>query len=142
MFCSIPFFHFILLFTNSFAQGGALMSEVTFLFHIKLERIFRKNILGPSLFLLYINDLPHIICDTAIYADDTTIYSKCDHQADLWKQLELASELESDLNGTVDWGKKQLIDFTAAKTQLVSFDRYNNTGAIDVTMHASVLGKK
>ena len=56
------------------------------------------SILGPTLFLLYINDLPDdAICDIAIYADDTTFYSKCDRASDLWKQLELASELESDL---------------------------------------------
>ena len=37
------------------------------------------SILGPTLFLLYINDLPDdIICNIAIYADDTTLYSKCD----------------------------------------------------------------
>ena len=36
------------------------------------------SILRPTLFLLYINDLPDdVICDIAIYADDTTIYSKC-----------------------------------------------------------------
>ena len=38
-----------------------------------------------------------IICNIAIYADDTTLYSKCDQASDLWQQLELASELESDL---------------------------------------------
>ena len=54
------------------------------------------SIVGPTLFLLYINDLPDdIICDIAIYADDTTLYSKCDQVSDLWQQLELASELES-----------------------------------------------
>ena len=35
-------------------------------------------------------------CDIAIYADDTTHYSKCDQASDLWQQLELASELESE----------------------------------------------
>ena len=55
-------------------------------------------ILGPTLFLLYINDLPDdVICNIAIYADDATLYSKCDQASDLWQQLDLASELESDL---------------------------------------------
>ena len=53
-------------------------------------------ILGPTLFLLYINDLlDDVICDTAIYAVDTTLYFKCDQPSDLWKQLKLASKLES-----------------------------------------------
>ena len=62
-------------------------------------------ILGPKLFLLlYMNDLPDdVICDIAIYADDATLYSKCDQASDLWQQLELASELESDLRDTVSW---------------------------------------
>ena len=99
--------------------------------------------LGPTLFLLYINDLlDDVICDIAIYADDTTLYSKCDQASDLWQQLELASELESDLRDTVDWGRKWLVDFNAGKTQLVSSDLSTNTGAIDVRMDRSVLVEK
>ena len=64
------------------------------------------SILSPTLFILYINALPDVICDTAIYADDTTLYSKHDQASDLCQQLELASEIESDLQNTVDWGKK------------------------------------
>ena len=54
----------------------------------------------------------------------------------------MASELESDLRDTVNWGRKWLVDFNAGKTQLVSFDWSNNTGAIDVRMDMSVLEEK
>ena len=51
-----------------------------------------------SSLLLYINGLPDDgICDIAIYADDTTLYSKCDQASDMWQQFELAFDLESDL---------------------------------------------
>ena len=91
------------------------------------------SILGPTHFLLYINDLPNdIICDIAIYIDDTTLYCKCDQASDLWQQLELASELESDLQDTVYWDMKSLVDFNAGKTQLFFFDQFNNTVSIDM----------
>ena len=41
----------------------------------------------------------------------------------------------------MNWGRKWLVDFNAGKTQLVSFDWSNNTGAIDVKMDGSVLEK-
>ena len=64
-------------------------------------------VLGPTVFLQYISDLPDdVICNIAIYADSTTLYSKCYWATDLWQQPELASELNSDLRDTVDWGRK------------------------------------
>ena len=54
----------------------------------------------------------------------------------------MASELESDLRDTVDWGRMWLVDFNVEKTQLVSFDWSKNTGAIDVKMDGSVLEEK
>ena len=69
--------------------------------------------------------LDDVICNIAIYADDTTIYSKCDQASDLSQQLELASELECDLQDTVDWGSKWLVDFNA-----VQFFQKNSTGFV------------
>ena len=51
----------------------------------------------------------------------------------------MAVELECDLQDTVDWGRKWLVDFSTGKTQFVSFDQSNNTGATDVKMDGSVL---
>ena len=65
-----------------------------------------------------------------------------DQLSDPWQQLELISELESDLQDTVEWGKKWVVDFNAGKTQLVLFDRSNNNGSIDVKMDGSVLEEK
>ena len=65
--------------------------------------VLQGAMLGPTLFLLYINDLPgDIISNIGLFADGTTLYSKCDQTFDLWQQLELASKLESDLRDIVE----------------------------------------
>ena len=70
-------------------------------------RVPQESIFGPTFFLLIINGhLDDVICNIAIYADDTTLYSKCDQASDLWQQLGLASELESHLRNAADWSRK------------------------------------
>ena len=101
---------------------------------------FLKAILGPTLFIPYINDLhDNVTCNITIYANDTALQSKCDHASDLWQQLEFSSELESDLQATVQQGKKWLADFSAGKIRLVLFDWSNNISAVDVKMYGFVL---
>ena len=58
------------------------------------------------------------LSNIATYADDTILYFKYDQASDLRQQLELASELESDLYDTVDWGKKCRVDFQCLKNLL------------------------
>ena len=53
----------------------------------------------------------------------------------------MASELESDLPDTVDWGRKWIVDFNTGKTQLVSLDWYY-IGAIGVKIDGSLLEEK
>ena len=63
------------------------------------------SILGPTLFLLHINDLSgevsEVICNIFIYVDETTLYFKCDKASDLWQQL--------------NCGRRMLVDFNAGK---------------------------
>ena len=93
----------------------------------------QELILGPTLFLPYINDLPDdVICSIAIYADDTTVYTKYDQTLICSKKLKLSSE-------HCGLGRKWLVDFNAGKIQLASFDRSNTTGAIDAKIDESVL---
>ena len=40
--------------------------------------VLLSSALSPTLFLLHINDLPDVIYNIAVHADDTTLYSKCD----------------------------------------------------------------
>ena len=58
------------------------------------------------------------------------------------KQLNFGSEFESNLSDTVDRGKKWLVNFSAGKTQLVSFDGSDNSGAVDVKINGSILDEK
>ena len=43
---------------------------------------------------------------------------------------------------TLGWGRKWLVDFNTGTTQRVSFERSNDTGAINVKMDGSVLEAK
>ena len=113
----------LLLKLNSYGISGQIFSLISsFLSNRQLQVVLngkfsqeypvnvevpQESILGPTLFLLYINDLPDdVICNIAIYVYDNTLYSKWDQAFDLWQQLESTSELESDLQNTVDWGRK------------------------------------
>ena len=121
----------LILFFLSNRRLGVVLAEVPL-----------RSIIDPTL-LLYVNDfLDDVICNTAIYADDTILYPTWYQVSDLWQQQELACELESDLRGTVDWGRKWFLDFGAGKTQPFSFDGSNNTDVIDVKMDGSVFEKK
>ena len=111
--------------------------------NMQLMLVPQGAIRNPTLLLQYIKDPPdYVIRDTAIYADNTILYSKCDQISDLWPQIGLTFELESELRDTVEWRKKGLADFYAMKTQVVLFDQSNNNGAIDMKMNGFVLQEK
>ena len=83
-----------------------------------------------------------VIHNIGIYTNDTVLCSKYDQVSNLWQKLELASELESDLQDTKDWVRKWLAEFNAGNTQLVTFELCNNSGATNVKMDGSVIEEK
>ncbi len=99
------------------------------------------SVLGPLLFLIYINDLSsEVQCNIKLYADDSTIFITVDDPQ------EAASLLNSDLTSVHNWAKKWLVTFSPPKTEsmLVTFkDRsiphpdliFDNTTVTEVSDH-------
>ena len=81
------------------------------------------SILGPLLFLLYINDLPQAVkdCDVRLYADDTCI----SYTHKTVKTIE--DKLNSDFNTLCDWfvDNKLSIHFGEDKTKSILFSPKN-----------------
>ena len=99
------------------------------------------SILGPTLFLIFVNDLPDdILCKLAIYADDTTIYQSLSLPRSQkvcsgdWERLELAADLEYDLRSVTEWGERWLVSFNASKTKLLSINKYKNPNLPPISM--------
>ena len=67
------------------------------------------SILGPILFLLYVNDIPDNVYSTAkMFADDTKVYNSIKTKAD-------CDNLQKDLNALAAWSKAWLLEFNATK---------------------------
>ena len=70
------------------------------------------SVLGPLLFLLYINDISHVIqhCQIRLFADDTCLFIEVDNREDA------ADKINKDLQNLFEWSKEWLVNFSDAKT--------------------------
>jgi hypothetical protein len=81
-----------------------------------LSGVPQGSVLGPLLFLIYINDIvENIESDIKLFADDTSLSLAHDNQATQ------ADILNHDLNTIVEWSQKWRVDFNHTKTEVVDF---------------------
>lgn len=75
------------------------------------------SVLGPLLFIIYINDLQDVTSQTIVYADDTTLIQES------WSPKKLPQYMQKQLTNTADYMDRNKIQINAAKTQVVVFTR-------------------
>ena len=79
------------------------------------------SILGPLLFLLYINDIvDNSQSQVRLFADDTSIFLIVDNA------IESADILDRDLNTITSWSNKWLVSFNSQKTKTMVISRKVN----------------
>ena len=71
------------------------------------------SVLGPLLFLLFINDITHIVnhCKIRLFADDTCLFIEVDNRE------QTAEHINSDLSQIQQWANNWLITFSPPKTK-------------------------
>ncbi len=80
------------------------------------------SILGPLMFIIYINDLEELLDDSllSLYADDTALYASSSSHIDL--MLKLRVEVES----VSEWLKANRLTANVAKTKYVIYGSHHN----------------
>ena len=75
------------------------------------------SVLGPSLFLLYINDLPNNLgCNVRLFADDAILYKEISSQED-------GQSLQKDLDKVAEWSDKWRMKLNTDKCKAMSITR-------------------
>jgi hypothetical protein len=77
------------------------------------------SVLGPTLFLCYINDLPtSLTCKVSLYADDTLLYQTVDDPED-------AARFQKNIEAVYHWSEKWRMPFNDKKCHAINFGNAN-----------------
>ena len=87
------------------------------------------SILGPLLFLLYINDMPTVSnSPTALFADDSKCFRPVSSTAD-------CDVLQNDLDNFYAWSQTWRMSFNSSKCEVMSFSRSRNPTLFNYQMN-------
>ena len=91
------------------------------------------SVLGPLLFLAFINDLPsRVKSRTGMFADDCLLYRTIKGQAD-------AHALQKDLDSLQDWEKEWQMEFNADKCEVIRITSKKNPIIYSYRIHQTAL---
>ena len=91
------------------------------------------SVLGPLLFLLYINDLPqNIQSQVRLFADDTAVYLTVSSFKDV-------NILQADLDTLQEWERTWDMEFNPGKCQVLQITRSKQPLQPQYTLHGQVL---
>ncbi|CAL4067024.1 unnamed protein product [Meganyctiphanes norvegica] len=92
-----------------------------------LSGVPQGSVLGPILFLIFINDLPNCTtCPVCMFADDSKIYCRVPRERNGKPELEGSHELlQNDLNELHKWATKWKMSFNVNKCKVMHL-RYGN----------------
>ena len=102
-----------------------------------LSGVPQGTVLGPLLFLIYINDLPQFVSEgtnVRLFADDSALYRKIktpnDHLI-----------LQRDLDSLVEWENRNCMEFHPGKCELlrISTKREHNISKFNYSIHNTVI---
>ena len=79
------------------------------------------TVLGPLLFIVFVNDLPdHVSSAMKMFADDTKLYRGVDRDSD-------TQALQNDLNALLDWSDRWQLPFNRGKCSSLHLGRRNGS---------------
>ncbi|KAK7105260.1 hypothetical protein V1264_016666 [Littorina saxatilis] len=93
------------------------------------------SVLGPVLFVMYINDLPRVVNNSVkLFADDTKLYARSD-------STELTNSIQDDLDRLQEWSETWLLSFHPQKCHTMKIGpkksdaKYHMTNSADGVQH-------
>ena len=120
-------------------QLTALANTVSSFKHVPVG-VPQGSVLGPLLFLIFVNDLPYCInhCEISLYADDTVIYFSSNNACDL------ENKLNSDLKHLCRWFNDNLLTLNVSKCKFVIYGSSRKVAKFDnvsITVNDSILDR-